>query len=628
MTKNFTKHFLFAFAFLFCASMNAQIFTEDFDGGLPADWQAVQMDASPVNASSNWVYSTTGPGGGYATNPIASTTAANGFMLFDSDLNCSQMVQDVWLISPVIDATTYDDVVVTFQTYYQSFNCQFSIQATVDGGANWTEYVPFPNIVANDFAGQADGSENPVEVNVIVSDVAANSPTFQFAFRFLSDSNTGNGGNLTACGYAVQVDDVSITNIDPTPFFDMRTNTNFFAIPSNAMTPATQVDDFGFLCDIENIGQMDASGVNLNVSISTLGSGVLYSQDLDYGTVTAGTLDENRIFPDRYTPPATENIVYDASYTVSMDSTDLAPINNTIDFQFAISDSVFAKEFNDSQYFLFSPIDAGDYTIGNHFYVPNGDGLVCSSVLFAIGNADDAAGDLVNVYLYKWEDVNNDGMVQPEERDGTIGGEIVANSSYVIQASDQDVQIVLENWETDIDDQVRLDDDSHYILALELSEPSGNSDRLQILGARDYSATVFMNDSLDIPRFASFWNPNEIGSNAILSTTSTLGMRIRMHINPEVIVAVDNQLAPENKVNIFPNPVREELNLELDFVETFDDVIIKITDMAGKEILVQNLSNIDQQTSQINTSNFVQGTYTLQVITPNGVRTKRFVVAK
>ena len=75
-------------------------------------------------------------------------------------------------------------------------------------------------------------------------------------------------------------------------------------------------------------------------------------------------------------------------------------------------------------------------------------------------------------------------------------------------------------------------------------------------------------------------------------------------------------------------PVQEELNLELDFVEIFDEVIVKITDMSGKEILIKNLSKINKQISQINTVNFVQGTYTLQVITPKGVRTKRFVVAK
>jgi len=138
---------------------------------------------------------------------------------------------------------------------------------------------------------------------------------------------------------------------------------------------------------------------------------------------------------------------------------------------------------------------------------------------------------------------------------------------------------------------------------------------------------TFLNDSLNTERYGSFWNTTEIGTGADLSQV-IYAPRIRMHINPEVMVAIDNQLGAENIVNIFPNPVQEELNLELDFVEIFDEVIVKITDMSGKEILIKNLSKINKQISQINTVNFVQGTYTLQVITPKGVRTKRFVVAK
>ena len=42
------------------------------------------------------------------------------------------------------------------------------------------------------------------------------------------------------------------------------------------------------LCDVENVGQMDASGVNLNINISTSTGGVLHNQDMDYGTVPAG----------------------------------------------------------------------------------------------------------------------------------------------------------------------------------------------------------------------------------------------------------------------------------------------------------------------------------------------------
>ena len=102
---------LLALLFLFTTGLSAQFFTEDFDGALPADWTAAQADMSPVNGTSNWVHSTAGPMGGFAINPLASTSAANGFMLFDSDLNCSGG-QDVWLISPAVDCSAFANVFV------------------------------------------------------------------------------------------------------------------------------------------------------------------------------------------------------------------------------------------------------------------------------------------------------------------------------------------------------------------------------------------------------------------------------------------------------------------------------------------------------------------------------------
>ncbi len=620
MIKNFTRLFFLAFIFLFCGSINAQIFSEDFDGGLPTGWTASQVDGSAVNASSNWIYSTSGPQGAFSIGAITSTTAANGYMIFDSDLNCDGP-QDVWLISPSFDASTFDDVVVSFEHFYARFNDQIFLEVSIDGGTTWVEYELYPDLVNNDFAG-AGANENPVLSSTVISSVAANQSDVIIAFRFFSTEG---------CAYSWQIDDIEVTNVDPTPFFDMRVNSNFFAIPASILTPGSQIDPvgIGFLCDVENVGQMDASGVNLNINISSATGGTLHNQDMDYGTVAAGELDENRIFPERYIPPSEPNVVYDAAYTISMDSTDLVPVNNQIAFQFAVSDSVFSKEFNLTTFGGPPGTDVTPWTLANHYYVPNGDDYTCTSIVFSVGNSAETAGGLVNVYLYEWEDINDDGEAQSGERDGTIGGEIVANASYIIQSGDEDIQLVLENWNASPDYQIRLKDDTHYILSVEASPPAGATETILLAGTGvwDYTAMTFLNDSLNTERYGSFWNTSEIGTNADL-TQVIFAPRIRMHVNPEVIVATDNQLPAENIVNIFPNPVREELNLELDFVETFDDVIIKITDMAGKEIHVRNLSNIDQQITQINTSDFVQGAYTLQVITPNGVRTKRFVVAK
>ena len=58
------------------------IWTNDFS--VPADW-TITSEAGP----GAWVIGTAIPSGQFLIAPITSTTADNGFALFDSDLDCS-----------------------------------------------------------------------------------------------------------------------------------------------------------------------------------------------------------------------------------------------------------------------------------------------------------------------------------------------------------------------------------------------------------------------------------------------------------------------------------------------------------------------------------------------------------
>jgi len=56
---------------------------------------------------------------------------------------------------------------------------------------------------------------------------------------------------------------------------DIQANTNFFAIPPNFATPASQVDEFGFLADIQNVGGIPAENVNLNLQLQNSATGAV-----------------------------------------------------------------------------------------------------------------------------------------------------------------------------------------------------------------------------------------------------------------------------------------------------------------------------------------------------------------
>ena len=212
---------LLAFLFLFSTGLSAQFFTEDFDGAIPATWTIQQNDGSAMNATSNWVHSTMGPMGGFAINPLASTSAANGFALFDSDLNCSGE-QDVWLISPSVDCSAFPSVFVQFETYYRRFNDLVFIEVSNDNMMTWTELEVFEGLNNNEFGGDPNGGENPVLRTIDISSVAGGQSNVHFAFRFLADASTVLAGADVGCGYSWMIDDVALTDEDPTPLYDMQ----------------------------------------------------------------------------------------------------------------------------------------------------------------------------------------------------------------------------------------------------------------------------------------------------------------------------------------------------------------------------------------------------------------------
>ena len=628
---------LFALLFLFSQAISAQFFTEDFDGAIPADWTTTQADASPVNATSNWVHSTTGPAGAFAINPVASATAANGFALFDSDLNCSGG-QDVWLISPTIDCSSYSDVFLQYQTYYRAFNSKAFLEVSVDGMTNWTTIEIFKDadgnpINNNDFSGAADGSENPTLMNTDLTALTAGQANVNIAFRFVAVDSTVQAGTDVGCGYSWMVDDVALTDEDPTPLYDMQANASFYAVPPSIITPASQVEPIAFLCDIENTGQLTNTGVNLNINIVDENGVEVHNDDLAYGSYDPGFTNLNAFFPAQYTPPSTPSGPYVGTYTVSMDSMDLNPGNNTQDFAFLVSDSTFAKEGGVNLFPVTTPAaeTSAASTWATSYYIPNGtapngNSYVCSSVQFAVGNSAEIDGTVVNATLYKWEDVNDDDIAQATERNGTVGGAIVGNASYEIASGDETITIVLENWDDD-ELPVYLDAASTYILAIAYS-PTGTT-KPTILGtdAIDYGAMTFVTDTLEMQRFNTFWNTNDVSFDADL-TQLAFAPRIRMHVNEEIPVSIEDRLSSDNRIDVYPNPAFDVVTLDLDLVESFSQANVRITDATGKVVMARTYENIQSEKFQYDVSQFAAGAYFLHFTSEEGSRAVRFIVGK
>jgi len=131
------------------------------------------------------------------------------------------------------------------------------------------------------------------------------------------------------------------------------------AAGNNGGTPASQIYPVSFLLDVGNNGTNMATGVTATATIQEAGSGtVVFTEDLPIGDIMPLATDDSdvafdNIWAGRYTPPATPNVAYIGSYTVSSDSLDENSSNDTLGFQFIITDSTFRKD-------LRNPVAAGN----------------------------------------------------------------------------------------------------------------------------------------------------------------------------------------------------------------------------------------------------------------------------
>ncbi|HFA48704.1 MAG TPA: T9SS type A sorting domain-containing protein [Bacteroidetes bacterium] len=624
MKKFSLKVFTFFALLFFAASVSAQdpIWTEDFDGGLPDDWTAIEV-AGDNSDNSNWVWTDVGATGttAGATPPLASATAANGWMIFDSDANCTHEVQDAWLMSPKLDMSANAVVRVEFSQMYRRFN-DVTLMMVSSDSINWTEIPLGPNLTANDYSdGSSNAASNPHIQSVNISSVAANQPEVWFAFRFLSDATTIDGGTGGfGCAYSWQVDDVAIYDWDDAPtivFGDF-----IFYPPLSYSTPVSQIktDTFGFFADISNTGTEAQMNVEMKVEVVDDGDGsVLFTGSTVLDELPAGTADST-VFIDGSFAPELEVGTYSINYSVvTQESPSDLDATNSASLPFEVTENVWAKE----------PAP----TIVTR---PGGE-----PVDWAIGNVYKTSSDWVEEYQA------NSVEWFSQVVDGTLEG--VRVSIILAEVKEDEV---LPNWadfDTDISfitnpgltlrafhdfEFTTTDQGTFQTLALEdfnegttsvVLKP-GNRYILIASYEGDYKETLHgFNDELDTQQTWSTVLYTDQWYNAGFGTDLTAVLR--MSIGLKGVTDVKGRTLPDESLTFYPNPVNDKLNVELSF-EKPELANVTIAELSGKVIKIDILKNAVNETRQYDVSGLAAGTYLIRVATEEGSKTKKFVVVR
>lgn len=605
---------------LLCVATN-EVFTqtvvwsEDFSASttLPTGWTT--NDASGQGFV--WEHSTGGPL--FGTQPaFCATSAADGFILMNSDGGLTAPLaqnHDSRVTTSAIDCSSLATVVVRFENQYAYFSQTGSVAelGVSTDGTNFNYYPILTNVTANDLTGCVQ-----IEEVDITADAAGQSAVY-LQWRW--------SGNWE---YVWRIDDISVQDGGtPIPPSSLRI-TNFAAISTAFATPINNADTVRFLADIENIGSADQTNVNLNVTVVNDGTNaVVYNQDLAYGTITVDSLAENQLFPISFVPDDSQTGSYTITYTLSSDSTDVDPTDNTATHTFFVTDSLFAKD--DLITTQIAPADNNSYTYGTHYHVydaigANGGDLKLTSMQFGCANPTQMAGSSVDILLYEWDDLDGDLSI------GALGSELTIASltTYTFtgnETSNSYITVALEDFNNP-SSLYSLKSNTDYIIVVQYSATDPNLDFfLSVCDNFDYAASDFAATLSGVARIAEVLdvgNTGDLNGGFVGNNMPAL----RFFAVENSVSTKDVRELPNSALKVFPSPATDFVNVNIELEEIAEDVMITMYSLTGQVLQTENLSNVKQDTVIFDVSKLAAGKYVINIATEDGVKAKFFTVVR
>lgn len=390
------------------------IWSEDFSNGIPSTWTQQGSVATAI-----WEYrganttpsNTSGSRGNFSgvnnnppTNaPLASPTASNGFIIFDSGYLDNGGTSSFGsgtapsphvgrLITDNIDLSNHPSVSLSLESYARRFYSEFYIAISTDGGQSYGDTIElFPLSVV----GINGSTTNAVKSTFNISNIAGGQDSVRLMFLF-----DGTPGNANGNGYYFwMIDDIRIEGASPHSMRTVATNNQIpqdliFNSDPNYPKYGTMLDNQ--LVSIEgnlavtNDGSATQTNVSLDIEVIDRNTGQLVttlSSVLGCNSLIPGdTCFWNELQTNNWTPP-NQNAEYDLIYRVSSDSMQGSnALVSTDTFQLRVSDRIYS-------------LDNGVYGnfVGTNSANPN---MISIGSLFSLENEDPDSAGLGKNYIH------------------------------------------------------------------------------------------------------------------------------------------------------------------------------------------------------------------------------------
>jgi Secretion system C-terminal sorting domain len=591
------------------------------------------------------------------------TTAGNGIALFDAFYVLDTILKSFEptlfgeITSPNIDLSGKKDLTLTFSSYFSNFRTGTSVTWSEDGGSTWKDTISFQHFVkqrlnfgtftsnGGDFnVGQYWDSYVDDEIKVKLNGSIGSS---NFKVRFIFDGQA----------YFWFVDDVKLELYDN----DMQLNRNFFAIAPNYGTPRNQIEPINFLADISNQGNKAQPNTKLRLNVLNLSTNSeVYSDTLNYGTVKQDTTIENKLMTKKFTPSSAANAFYRASYRIFSDSIDQYRFNDTAGVLFQTNDSTFRKDlggfYPTRPSDRFWPTGNHNQRVGNYFYVVKGKSSTATSISVRLdlttGTDTDLRGKTVSAYLIKWNQPKlpavDSNVVRFKDQKIVAYGEVTIPTTA---ANNTSIRIPLINENPDVPGKnAYLEDNTPYLAVIEYnptvaSAAVGGNMEIYYDNRLEYSAMEYASILAGSPRrttvfggltgATSFYVDNTNRATLMSVTPNDFAIDLfGTDVVPEIRLSVvpfrvntNDILSDANKMEIYPNPTQNFVTLDFD-LEKSTDVMIRIVNINGQIVLDKQYGVTKKERTELNVSHLPSGSYMMQILTVDGVKTKQFTIAK
>lgn len=541
------------------------------------------MGTTGIGADSLWEHTLTGPYGTFSGSwgDVESETAANGWVMFDSDGNGSAdpgtgaptgVEFDTYIqMANAVDLSSYSTVAVIFQEFYKALQSQVFVDVSIDG-TNWTSTEYHADFGPNDQTAQPEYAYQDI------SAVAGGQATVWVRLRYVG------------YGYFWQIDDFAIVegienDLRLARVFTGNNNSDYLY----TKIPMSQASDMELGAVVNNVGGLTQTNLMLDWDISD-GTGSVASGTEAMATALPAAQSDTIFFSTGFTASSLGD--HTITMTVSADSVDSNVDNDMGSEVVEITANTWAHDFEDEAYsnLGYDETEEPDgFEIGAT-YLCRAAGESIYAVDVPLSTATSASSVTINIY-----------------EDGTGSGFDVASQIYDIQPGDlsspgnpQFINIIL-------DDPVPLNLGSEYIATVAFEA----GDEGQMLGN-------FIDDGD---------NGQVFYSAAEDTWYNWIGLSTGMRLNLDPNVGVEDQPELLN-VSVQPNPASDVVIISLS-VENNTDLALTIVSLDGKTVISESFGTVSGSfRSSLDVSELSSGAYTIQLISDKTVHAEKLIIAK